>query len=358
LPSGHLLFFRTGRYQVVPFDLAAGAVTGDAVAVLEDAQTFDPAGDLPQPLAAAAGGTIAYLTGSFVPESRLTWIGRDGTRTPLPFAPRPFVSLKVSPDGRRVATASLEAGRLLLRLFDLERGADDLPRIAGMNWNPVWRPDGRLSFTSMRKGDFDVYVKDVDSPAPETGVLTGPDDTDPVAWTTDGRLVIQGSEPDGVYPLKLFDPRQPATMRRLTEQHADGGSLSPDDRWLIYHTANSGRPRILVRPLDGSAPAEPLSPNSGEYPIFLHTQELAFVRGGQLVLQTWRSDHGRFETGPERAIGALWWGSGWLFGAPVDSTPDGRLLGFVRTSAPEPPRIRVVLRWDYELSRPAATEPR
>ena len=31
-----------------------------------------------------------------------------------------------------------------------------------MNWNPVWLADGRLSFTSMRKGDFDVYVKDVD----------------------------------------------------------------------------------------------------------------------------------------------------------------------------------------------------
>ena len=36
-----------------------------------------------------------------------------------------------------------------------------MPQIDGMNWNPVWLPDGRLSFTSMRKGDFDVYVKDV-----------------------------------------------------------------------------------------------------------------------------------------------------------------------------------------------------
>ena len=359
LPSGHLLFFRTGRYHVVPFDLATTSAIGDATAVLADAQAFDPSGDLPQPLATAAGGAIAYLTGPFVPESRLTWIDRDGTRTPLPFAPRPFVSLKVSPDGRRVATASLEAGRLLLRLFELERGADDVPRIQGMNWNPVWLADGRLSFTSMRKGDFDVYVKDVDSPAPESAVLDGPDDTDPVAWTSDGRLVVQASEPDGVYPLKLFDPRQPASLRRLTEQHTDGGSVSPDDRWLIYHTANSGRPRILVRPLDGSTPAVPLSPNTGEYPTFLrHGQELAFVRDAQLFVQAWRTDQGRFATGPERAITRLPYGSGWVFGAPVDSAASGRLLAIVPTTAPEPPRIHVVLRWDRELSRPAAREGR
>ena len=117
-----------------------------------------------------------------------------------------------------------------------------------MNWNPVWLPDGRLSFTSMRKGDFDVYVKDVDRASPETAILSGPDDTDPVAWTRDGRLVFQGSEPDGAYPLKLLDDvREPTQARRLTEQHVEnGGSLSPDDRWLAYHSAANGRPLIYV----------------------------------------------------------------------------------------------------------------
>ncbi len=236
-----------------------------------------------------------------MPSSRLTWIGPDGTFTPLPFAPRPFVSLRISPDGRRVATASLEAGRLLIRLFDLDRGTDDVARIAAMNWNPVWLPDGRLSFTSMRKGDFDVYVKDVDSSVPETAVLAGPDDTDPVAWTRDGRLVLQGSEPDGVYPLKLLDPRKPGAPQRLTQEYADGGSLSPDDQWLIYHTANSGRPRIHVRPLDGTAPAVALSSVAGEFPTFLRDgRQLAFMRDSQLIVRSWRDRDGRFEAGPEQ----------------------------------------------------------
>ena len=106
----------------------------------------------------------------------------------------------------------------------------------------MWLPDGRLSFTSMRKGDFDVYVKDVAGTGAEQAVLSGPDDTDPIAWTRDGRLVFQGSEPDGAYPLKLFDPREPSRITRLTEQHVDnGGSISPDERWLAYHSAATGR---------------------------------------------------------------------------------------------------------------------
>jgi serine/threonine-protein kinase len=156
LPSGHIVFYRTGRYHAVAFDPSSFTVTGEPFAVLDDAQELDPAGDFPQPVAVGQSGALAYLPGPYVPLSRLTWIDASGRFTPLSFAPRPFVGVKLSPDGRRIATASLEAGRLLIRLFDLERGADEALNIDGMNWNPVWLPDGRLSFTSMRKGDFDV----------------------------------------------------------------------------------------------------------------------------------------------------------------------------------------------------------
>ena len=38
----------------------------------------------------------------------------------------------------------------------------------------------------MRKGDFDVYVKEVGGTGAEHAVLAGLDDTDPIAWTRDG----------------------------------------------------------------------------------------------------------------------------------------------------------------------------
>ena len=224
----------------------------------------------------------------------------------------------------------------------------------------MWLPDGRLSFTSMRKGDFDVYVKDVGGTGAETAFLSGLDDTDPVAWTRDGRLIFQGSEPDGAYPLKLFDPGQPNQITRLTEQHVEnGGSLSPDERWLVYQSAATGRALIYVRPLAGSGPAVALSRSSGEFPIFLlNGRELAFVRGRQLVVLPWRDRAGRFETGAERAVAQLAFGSGWTFGAPYDAAADGRFLALIRTHPSPPLRIRVVVGWDREVMRLGSKEPR
>jgi serine/threonine-protein kinase len=353
LPSGYIVFYRTGQYHAVPFDLSSGQTTGEPFPVLEDAQELDPGGDWGQPVSVGAGGVLAYLPGRYVPPSRITWIDPKGTFTPLAYTARPFIGIKLSPDGQRVATASLEAGRLLIRLFDLQRGTEEMPKIDGMNWNPVWLPDGRLSYTSMRKGDFDVYVKEVGGTGAEQAVLAGPDDTDPIAWTRDGRLVFQGSEPDGAYPLKLYDPRQPTQITRLTEQHVDnGGSLSPDERWLAYQSAAIGRSVVYVRPLNGGGPAIALSRDTGEFPVFLPDgKTLALVRGRQLVVRSWRDNSGRFEIGPERAVAPLAYGSGWTYGAPYDVASDGRFLALIRTEAAAPPRIRVVLGWDREVRR-------
>jgi serine/threonine-protein kinase len=359
IQSGHILFYRTGRYHAVPFDVSSGSVTGEPFPVIEDAQELDPAGDWGQPISASPSGVLAYLPGHYVPPSKLTWIDAKGTFTPLAYTSRPFIGVKLSPDGHRVATASLESGRLVIRLFDLQRGTEELPNIEGMNCNPVWLPDGRLSYTSMRKGDFDVYVKDVAGTGAEVPVLDGPDDTDPIAWTHDGRLVFQGSEPDGAYPLKLFDPQGPTRITRLTEGHVDnGGSVSPDERWLAYQSAAIGRSVVYVRPLSTQGPAIALSRDSGEFPVFLHDgKTLALVRGGQLVVRPWRDNHGSFEIGSERVVAPLSFGSGWTYGAPYDVAEDGRFLALVRTEASSPPRIRVVLEWDREVMRLQSRDP-
>ena len=80
ISSGHILFFHAGRYQVVPFDVTTRQTTGDPQPVLEDALQLDPTGDWPQPVAVAPSGTVAYVAGRLVPDSRLAWIGRSEER--------------------------------------------------------------------------------------------------------------------------------------------------------------------------------------------------------------------------------------------------------------------------------------
>ena len=128
--------------------------------------------------------------------------------------------------------------------------------------------------------------------------------------------------------------------------------MSPDDRWLAYQSAAIGRSVVYVRALNTSAPSIALSRDTGEFPVFLHDgKTLALVRGRQLVTRSWRDNNGRFEIGPERVVAPLAYGSGWTYGAPYDVASDGRFLALVRTEGSPPPRIRVVLGWEREVSR-------
>jgi hypothetical protein len=104
--------------------------------------------------------------------------------------------------------------------------------------------------------------------------------------------------------------------------------------------------------LTGTGPALRLSRSAGEFPLFLRDgRTLAFVRAGQLVVLPWNERDGRFETGPERPVAQLSFGSGWTYGAPYDVAAGNRFLALVRTETPLPPRIRVVLGWDREVTR-------
>jgi len=107
-----------------------------------------------------------------------------------------------------------------------------------------------------------------------------------------------------------------------------------------------------VRALTGTGPAVRFSPGAGEFPVFLRDgRTLAFVRDGQLIVLAWRERDGRFEVGAERRVAQLAFGSGWTYDAPYDVAADNRFLALVRTAAPAPPRIRVVLGWDREVMR-------
>ena len=195
LNSGHILFFHAGRYQVVPFDAVTRRVIGEAFPVLDDALQLDPTGDWPQPVAAAANGTIAYVPGRYVPDSRLAWVLPDGSVESLPWPARPYISVALSPDEERIAVSSLEGGTLRLRILDLRRQGEQVLDLDGMNWGAAWHPgENRLAFSSIRKGDIDAYMKDLDTDCPEQAVLDGSEDSSVVAWTREGQLVTRSSD--------------------------------------------------------------------------------------------------------------------------------------------------------------------
>ena len=350
LPSGQILFYRAGRYQTVPFDLPALRPTGDPAVVLEDATDLDPGGNWPQPVSVAASGALAYVPGRYVPPARLAWVAADGTRTPTSLPVRPYLNVALSPGDDQVALTTLEEGRLSVRVVELPRGSDARLDLEGMAWDPVWHPDGRLSFTSMRKGDFDVFIKNLARPDPESPVLQDDMDSSPSAWTSDGRLVYQGSESDGQYVLKLVRPGTSEFAQRLTGGQTEiNASISPDGKWLAFTASGERRTQVYVQPFPGPGSAVQVSPTGADNPVFRRgSRELYYRRGADLVVASWEERNGRFFVTSERFIRGIPW-TLTAFSTPYSVAADGRVLAIVAAEPLKPPRLEIVLGWTEEL---------
>jgi eukaryotic-like serine/threonine-protein kinase len=346
---GFLVFFRAGAYQAVRFDLKTLTTSGEPVTVLTDDRGIPPEGDATT-LGLSANGTLAYVPGAYYPEDGLAWVSTGGKVEPLSFPSRAYLTASLSPDGRRIAAGVLEGGGYVVRLLDLDRGIDDALDMPGSNWEPVWHPDGRrIATRTMRKGDFDVYVKDVTSSAPPTAGLDTPNDESPLAWLGDRTLLVEQSGTDGRYRLKQLDLDKPDQLPVLSDYNPKTASASADGHWLVVADDHTGRVEVYVRGSAADAAVERISANGGETPVWSRAgRELFYQRGQDIVAVTWREDAGRFKVESERVRAHI--EGPRLLGVQA-AAADGRLLVLLARNPPPPPQVRVVLNWQQELGK-------
>jgi hypothetical protein len=148
---GFIVFFRAGAYHAVRFDAATSKASGEPVRVLDDAYGNSPEGDVSETDLNAAG-TLAYLSGPNTRVRQLSWIASGGKNEPLPFPARAYTGASITVDGTRAAVSLVDSGRHLIRVLDLAHAGEDVLDLPGLNWAPVWHPDGkRLAFRSCER---------------------------------------------------------------------------------------------------------------------------------------------------------------------------------------------------------------
>jgi len=350
--AGFVVFYRAGAYHAIRFDQDSMTASGQPVRVLDDARGLAPEGNDDMSLCVNPSGTLVFVPGLRVPEMIPAWLASDGKATRLPFSPHGAADASLSPDGRRLAITVAEAGRYVIRILDLTRGTDDVLDLPGSNPSVVWHPDSHhLAYLSMRKGDFDVYVKDVDSSAAPVGLMTGDADETPESYSPDGKTMsIQQSDPDGEYRVKIIDVDQPARPRTITAKSARNGKISRDGKWILYSAVTSGRDELYVQPMEGdAAPVRITSAGSRRGSWSWRGQEIYYPRGADLVAVSYRTDGGRFVAGSERVV---------IHAPELEEAlrsfrlaPDDRVLIAQPSSPPERPQLRVVVNWTRELER-------
>jgi len=355
LPPGYIVYYHAGTYQAVPFDVGTLEVTGDPVAVLEEATDPMPQGTDELGVAISTRGTLFYLTRQIHPPARLAIVAPGAAPEMLGFPPRAITSIGISPDGRTIAASSLESGVHRIRLLNLENRTDERLDLAGSSWNPFWAPDGSgFAFMSMRKGDFDIYFRDVATDGAERPIRVTPTDEFPYGWSPDGTTFLfvetMADGTDALETLKLDGANDEATVIQATDS-PNSASISPDGRWLAYDATRDGRANVYVRPYPGPGVEVRVSPDGGQQPAWSPDgTEVYYVREDAIVASPYTVTQGRFQPGAAEV----------LFTSPLlDQYPSEhplpvlgrrRFVVALLEDELEPPNMNVVLNWSHEVA--------
>ena len=249
--SDHLFFTIEGTLQAQRFDPSSLALKGEPRLI--------PGRVAHQGEAAAAlasvswNGILAFRTDPPL-ERQLFFLDRTGKKLESTGPPGPYEeSLRLSPDGRRVVIVgrNVRTSRKELWLVDIARGtASRLGGAKNEELRPVWSPDGkRLLFSHDSQGPYDLVERSVDGSLADEAVLESPFDKLADDWSRDGKHVLYVySDPKtpGLWVLPRSGDARPFFARGGTPFDHQG-QFSPDGRWILFTSAESGRRQVYVR---------------------------------------------------------------------------------------------------------------
>ena len=362
--SGHLVFAREGSLFAAPFDLDRLELTGDTVSVVEGVGREPESGVAHFGL--SSDGTLAYVPEEALSDAlELAWLDRSGLRTSILAPARNYGTVKISPDGRRVALSIEEQAWV----YDLARNTLTRASFGGGALYPIWTPGGeRITFLGTDAGDLGLRWKRPDGSeaneqlAPATTLLL------PSSWSPDGRVLVFTNLMAGDFAsadiglLRLEHSGDASSAGKLepylatsaSESHAAFHPLVGE--WIAFASDESGRSEIYVQAFPEAGERHQISADGGVQPVWRRDgKELFFLSNDGL----WVVD---VETEPRFVVGAprLLFPIGLVqvdpFDADYDVSPDGErfLVKTKRADAP-PVQIHVVMNWFEELERLAPT---
>ena len=298
-------------------------------------------------------GTLLYE--AYTPLNRIVRVTREGTVSPVdPDWTGAFVTVQVSPDGRKMAVATELNARTEVWVKDLSTGT--FTRLAGegtYSYRCVWSPDGKtVSFTTDRFGRPTVFTVAADGGSPPHLAIQNPRGVDESSWSRDGKWVVyrigSGGNRD-IYVRGANDSVGRPLIHSESEEFAP--TLSPDGRWIAFGTDESGRTEIYVRPFpDVERTKWQISKSGGSEPTWSADGREVYYRNskGDLVAAQIDASGDFHVTGERPLFSAQTYVSDNRHRA-YSVSPDGKSFYFIEPLAGTPSQLIVVTNWWEEL---------
>jgi Tol biopolymer transport system component/predicted Ser/Thr protein kinase len=355
-----LLFLRDETLFAQEFDMGSLALKGEAMAVTEQVSGVSPA---------ALGYFSSSRTGTLVYRSvsgnnrQLTWYSRKGDVVGRPGERAPYGTMKVSPDGSRAAVVQIDPrqpNNSDIWIVDLATGVSTRFTFdPGRDSQPVWSPDGRsIAWQSFRNNTEGIYRKAADGSGVDELLFAKDGLTNLTDWTHNGYLIFtMGGNVQALPVTPDADGKRTPTL--VIQAPARGAYVSPDDRWIAYMSAETGRDEIYVQPFSVGG-----SKTSGKWMVSKGTRgmarwrsdskELMFLNGEGAVVAVDVASGPAFQTSPPKTLFQLPLEllSNQNPGTLADATRDGqRLLLVMPVQENSQRELAVVLNWQDGIKR-------
>ena len=267
--NGQLVYVRAdGVAMAVPFDVQRRRVSGTPVQVLDSIRMGTETGYAAASLTSSGG--LVYATG--LQNRRLVWVDHSGAAHDAFADPREFTSVRLSPDGTRVALGIGTGSGNDVWILDLAAGTLTRLTTTGRSRNAVWSPDGqRVLYASTKSGRAALWWQPADGSGPAT--LAGTPRHNPwmLDLSPDGRTTVFNAIYDGTFNVETFSldsahaERDVSASPIATEAF---GRFSPDGRYIAYNSDESGRPEVYVRSFPDVGSRIQVSTAGGVHPVW------------------------------------------------------------------------------------------
>ena len=339
-----------------PFDPDALRLSGEALPIGETVRQTPKKEAI---FSVSDTGRLLYQTGHETEESRLVWLDREGQERGTVGAPAHYVSPALSHDETRIAVpirdAQTQKGDIWI--LDVERGTRTrLTFNPASDWGPLWSPDDQtIYFTSNRSSRGQkIYAKS----------SFGTGETELVYGGERGAGTLSSLSPNGttgwyyafstttgtgqdIYRLDL--KRREAEGFLQTPYTETAPKISPNGRWLLYQSDESGRLEVYVRSLGDDGGKWQISTDGGAIGKWTRDgREIVFQAPDGTLLAVGVALEPTFSVEIPEALfnpGTARW-------LRYDVTPDGnRFLVAQPLERPVSEPLTLVLNWTSELER-------
>jgi len=285
--NGHLLFGTPDGSTLMsaPFDMERMELTGASVPVADG--LLGPINGW-NFFAASQTGILLYATGSPVgARHEVVWVSRGGQVTSIDpewvFDPGTNNrGLSLSPDGEQLAVTVFESDNYDVWLKELPHGpATRLTFGPAQDLRPRWTPDGQgVTFLSDRDAQAnyaDVYLKKASGTGDAVRVMEHSLQLWEAVYSPDmewllGRTGGTRTAPGGrdIWAIRPGTDTVPRPVI-VTEFDEKAVSLSPDGRFLLYESDETGRNEVYVRPFPDAEDGKwTVSIAGGVMPLWSH----------------------------------------------------------------------------------------